>query len=53
MNRYSISHEAPNLAVMGGSTFLSTDGFNPTETIEALAWYGAEHIAKNFSAFGA
>ena len=53
VNRYSISHEAPNLAVMGGSTFLSTSGFNPTETIEALAWYGAEHIAKNFGAIAA
>jgi gluconate 2-dehydrogenase alpha chain len=49
VNEYSISHEAPNLAVMGGSTFVSTSGYNPTETIQALAWYGAEYIAKNFN----
>ena len=48
VNQFSISHESPNLAVMGGSTFSSTSGFNPTETIEALAWYGADYIAKNF-----
>jgi gluconate 2-dehydrogenase alpha chain len=49
VNQFSISHEAPNLAIMGGSTFVSTSGFNPTETIQALAWYGSEHIAQNFA----
>ena len=53
VDRYSISHEAPNLAVMGASTFVSTSGFNPTETVEALAWYGADHIAKNFGTLAA
>jgi gluconate 2-dehydrogenase alpha chain len=48
VNQYSIAHEAPNLAIMGGSTFVTTTGYNPTEMIEALAWYGAEYIGKNF-----
>jgi gluconate 2-dehydrogenase alpha chain len=48
VNQFSISHEAPNLAIMGGSTFVSTSAYNPTETIQALAWYGSEYIAKNF-----
>jgi gluconate 2-dehydrogenase alpha chain len=48
VDRYSVSHEAPHLAIMGGSTFVSVTGYNPTETMQALAWYGAEHIAKNF-----
>lgn len=49
VDKHSISHEARNLAIMGGSTFVSTSGYNPTETIEALAWYGADYIAKNFN----
>jgi gluconate 2-dehydrogenase alpha chain len=48
VDRYSVSHEAPHLAIMGGSTFVSVTGYNPTETMQALAWYSAEHIAKNF-----
>ncbi len=41
-------HDVSNLAIMGGSVFFSTSGYNPTLTIQALAWRGAEHIAKNF-----
>jgi gluconate 2-dehydrogenase alpha chain len=48
VNQYSIAHEAPNLAILGGSTFPCVTGYNPTETIQALAWYGAEYIGKNF-----
>jgi gluconate 2-dehydrogenase alpha chain len=46
---YSISHEVPNLAILGGSTFVSTAGLNPTCTIEALSWRSAEYIASNFN----
>jgi len=53
VDQYSLSHEAPHLAVMGGSTFVNTTGYNPTETMQALAWYGAEHIAKNFDTLAA
>jgi gluconate 2-dehydrogenase alpha chain len=48
VDKYSISHEARNLAVMGASTYPNTAGYNPTETLQALAWFGAEYIAKNF-----
>jgi len=49
VNKYSLAHEVPNLAILGGSTFCSTTGYNPTETIEALAWYAADNIAQNFN----
>jgi gluconate 2-dehydrogenase alpha chain len=48
VDQHSISYEAPHLAIMGGSTFVNTTGYNPTETMQALAWYGADYIAKNF-----
>jgi gluconate 2-dehydrogenase alpha chain len=49
VNEFCISHEVSNLAVLGGSCFVSTTGYNPTETIEALSWRAAEHIAAHFS----
>ena len=45
---YLLAHEVRNLAILGGSTFPSTTGYNPTCTIEATAWRAAEHIAKNY-----
>ena len=48
VDRHSISHEARNLAIMGGSTFVSVAGYNPTETMQALAWFGADYIGENF-----
>lgn len=48
VDRHSISHEAPGLAVMGASTFPSSSAYNPTTTVEAVTWLGAEYIAKNF-----
>ncbi len=53
VNKYSISHEVPNLAMMGASTFPNATGYNPTETLQAVAWYGAQHIAKNFESLAA
>jgi gluconate 2-dehydrogenase alpha chain len=49
VDQYCVSHEVHNLAVLGGSTFPGTTGYNPTETIEATAWRAAEHIATNFN----
>jgi gluconate 2-dehydrogenase alpha chain len=49
VNEFCISHEVSNLAVLGGSCFVSTTGYNPTETIEALSWRAADHIAAHFS----
>jgi hypothetical protein len=53
VDRYCMSHEVPNLAVLGGATFCSTSGYNPTGTIQALSWRAAEHIAQNFSKLSA
>ena len=49
VNKYGLSHEASNLMILGGSTWCSTTGYNPTETIEAHAWYAADYLAKNLS----
>jgi gluconate 2-dehydrogenase alpha chain len=47
-NRWGMSHEVPNLGILGGSTFPSSAGRNPTETIQATAWRTAEYVAQNF-----
>jgi len=36
----------PNLYVIDGSVFPTSSGYNPTLTIEALAWRAAEGIAQ-------
>jgi gluconate 2-dehydrogenase alpha chain len=48
VDSHCISHEVQNLAILGGSTFVSTSGYNPTQTIQALSWRSAEYIASNF-----
>jgi len=47
VNKYGLAHEAPNLMVLGGSVFPASSGYNPTETIEAHAWYAADYLAQN------
>ena len=49
VTKYSLAHEAPNLMILGGSTFPGSSGYNPTETLQALAWFGADHLASEFS----
>lgn len=49
VDKYGLSHEAPNLMVLGGSNFPTSSGYNPTQTIEAHAWLAAEYLAKNLS----
>ena len=44
-----ISHEVPNLAVLGGSSFPTTGGRNPTETIQATSWRTAEYVSAKWS----
>jgi choline dehydrogenase-like flavoprotein len=39
----------PNLVVLGGSTFPSSSGYNPTLTIQALAWRTADQVVDNFA----
>jgi len=50
LDKHLLTHEIPNLAVLGGAGFASISGYNPTETIEAWAWLAADHIAENFDA---
>lgn len=53
VDRWLMSHEVPNLAILGDSTFLNSTGHNPTETIEALALRTGEHIAEHFHSIAA
>ena len=48
VNRWGMSHEVPNLGILGGSTFPNSAGRNPTQTIQATAWRTADHIVKTF-----
>src|SRR5699024_12613475 len=48
LDKHLLTHEIPNLAVLGGAGFASVAGYNPTETIEAYAWYASEYMAENF-----
>jgi gluconate 2-dehydrogenase alpha chain len=48
VNRWGMSHEVPNLGILGGSTFPSSAGRNPTQTIQATAWRTADHVVKTF-----
>jgi len=48
VNRYSQSWDIPNLFVIGSSTFPTMSGFNPTLTIQALAYMSAEAITNRY-----
>lgn len=41
------AHDVPNLYVMDGSTFVTSTGANPTNTIMALALRSVEHLINN------
>src|SRR6202171_4156131 len=47
-NRYRQSRDIPNLFVIGSSTFPSMSGFNPTLTIQALAYMSADAIVNRY-----
>jgi gluconate 2-dehydrogenase alpha chain len=53
VNRWGMSHEVPNLGILGGSNFPSSAGRNPTETIQATAWRTADHVVKEWKAITA
>jgi choline dehydrogenase-like flavoprotein len=42
-------HGIPNLYVIDGSVFPTSSGYNPTLTIQALAWRAADRLAKRLS----
>jgi gluconate 2-dehydrogenase alpha chain len=48
VNRYGQSWDIPNLFVVGSSTFPSMSGFNPTLTIQALAYMTADAIVNRY-----
>ena len=48
VNEWGMSHEVPNLAVMGGSVMGTSGARNPTLTLQALAWRTAEYVARNW-----
>lgn len=41
------SHDVKNLFIVDGSIFVTSGGVNPTNTIQALALYVADHIKRN------
>jgi len=48
VNKYSQTWDHPNLFLVGSSTFPSMSGFNPTLTIEALAYMSADAIVNRY-----
>jgi gluconate 2-dehydrogenase alpha chain len=48
VNRYGQSWDIPNLFIIGSSTYPSMSGFNPTLTIQALAYMSADAIVKRY-----
>jgi gluconate 2-dehydrogenase alpha chain len=48
VNRYSQTWDIPNLFVLGSSTYPSMTGFNPTLTIQALAFLTADAIVNRY-----
>jgi choline dehydrogenase-like flavoprotein len=49
VDRWGIAHDIPNLAVVDGSTFVTSAGVNPTSTICALASRTAEYLVDHRS----
>jgi gluconate 2-dehydrogenase alpha chain len=50
VDRWGLSHETPNLGVLGSSVFPTTGGVNPTLTLQALAWRTAQRIVDDWAA---
>jgi gluconate 2-dehydrogenase alpha chain len=48
VNKYGQSWDVPNLFVIGSSTFPTMSGFNPTLTIQALAYMSADAIVTRY-----
>ena len=46
LNKYLQSWELPNMFVVGGAVFPTYFGYNPTHTIEALAYWSSDYIKK-------
>ena len=48
VNKYGQSWDIPNLFIIGSSTFPTMSGFNPTLTIQALAYMSADAIVNRY-----
>jgi gluconate 2-dehydrogenase alpha chain len=48
VNKYGQTWDIPNLFVIGSSNFPSSSGFNPTLTIQALAYMSANAIVNHY-----
>ncbi len=48
VNKYGQSWDIPNLFVIGSANFPTSSGFNPTLTIQALAYMSADAIVKSY-----
>lgn len=48
VNQWGLSHEAPNLGVLGASVMGTSGARNPTLTVQALSWRTAEYIVDNW-----
>jgi gluconate 2-dehydrogenase alpha chain len=48
VNKFGQSWDIPNLFIVGSSTNPSMSGFNPTLTIQALAYMSADAIANRY-----
>jgi gluconate 2-dehydrogenase alpha chain len=48
VNRWGLSHEVPNLGILGASVMGTSGAHNPTLTAQALAWRTAEHVTRNW-----
>lgn len=46
VDRWGMSHEVPNLGVLGGSVMGTSGARNPTHTVQALAWRTADHVVR-------
>ena len=49
LNGFCQAHDAPNLFVCDGASFVSNPDKNPTLTINALAWRASEYLADEMS----
>jgi gluconate 2-dehydrogenase alpha chain len=48
VNRYLQSWDVPNVFVIGASNFPQNASYNPTDTVGALAYWGADAIVKRY-----
>ncbi len=46
VNRYSQTHDIPNLFVVDGSNFVTSARQQPTATIQALAYHAADYMIR-------